>query len=35
MNAVRILDKLSTQNFVILGGKETVGRGIAKLLWYS
>jgi len=35
MNAAGILDRLSKQKFAILGGKETVGRGIAKLLWYG
>jgi CRISPR/Cas system CMR subunit Cmr4 (Cas7 group RAMP superfamily) len=34
LDATAILDKLSQLGSAVLGGKETVGKGIAKLLWY-
>ena len=34
LDATAILDKLSQLDSAVLGGKETVGKGIAKLLWY-
>ena len=35
LDAAGILDRFSELGFVVLGGKETVGKGIAKLLWYA
>jgi CRISPR-associated protein Cmr4 len=34
LDATAILDKLSQLGSAVLGGKETVGKGITKLLWY-
>jgi CRISPR-associated protein Cmr4 len=34
LTADKVLERLSEQKFVVLGGKETIGKGIAKLLWY-
>jgi CRISPR-associated protein Cmr4 len=34
LDATAILDRLSQLGSAVLGGKETVGKGIAKLLWY-
>jgi CRISPR-associated protein Cmr4 len=34
LDANEILNKLSKLNSAVLGGKETVGKGVAKLLWY-
>jgi len=35
LDVAGIMDRLSKQGFAVLGGKETVGKGIAKLLWYA
>jgi CRISPR-associated protein Cmr4 len=34
LDATAILSKLSELKSAVLGGKETVGKGVAKLLWY-
>jgi len=33
LNANKVLDELSKQGYAILGGKETVGKGIVRLFW--
>ena len=35
LDATEIVNKLSEWRYAVLGGKETVGKGIARLLWYS